>query len=58
MTLGPFGPMSQQHADEEVRRVGEREQMRGQGRTFAHDLLNIAFLFVRLGRRLLRVVRR
>ena len=58
MTLGPFGPMSQQHADEEVRRVGERERMRGQGRTFGHDLLNVAFLLRRLGRRLLRVVGR
>lgn len=58
MTLGPFGPMSQQHADEEVRRVGEREQMRGQGRTFGHDLLNVAFLVRRLAGRVLRVFRR
>lgn len=58
MTLGPFGPMSQQHADEEVRRVGERERMRGQGHTFGHDVLNIFFLLRRLGRRLLRLVGR
>ena len=58
MTLGPFGPMSQQHADEEVRRVGERERMRGEGRTFGHDLLNVAFLVRRLAGRVVRLVRR
>ena len=58
MTLGPFGPMSQQHADEEVRRVGERERMRGQGRTFGHDLLNAAFLVRRLVGRVARLFRR
>ena len=58
MTLGPFGPMSQQHADEEVRRVGERERMRGQGRTFGHDLLNAAFLVRRLVGRVARRLRR
>ena len=58
MTLGPFGPMSQQHADEEVRRVGERERMRGEGRTFGHDLLNVALLVRRLARRVVRLVRR
>lgn len=58
MTLGPFGPMSQQHADEEVRRVGERERMRGQGRTFGHDLLNAAFLVRRLAGRVMRLFRR
>ena len=58
MTLGPLGPMSQQHADEEVRRVGERERMRGQGRTFGHDLLNAAYLLRRLTRRLRRLVGR
>ena len=50
--------MSQQHADEEVRRVGERERMRGEGRTFGHDLLNIAFLLRRLTRRLRRLFSR
>lgn len=58
MTLGPFGPMSQQHADEEVRRVGERERMRGEGRTFGHDLLNVALLVRRLAGRVVRLVRR
>ena len=58
MTLGPIGPMSEQHADAEVKRVGERAQLHGEGRTFAHDLFNAAFLVRRLARRLKRAVRR
>ena len=58
MTLGPLGPMSQQHADAEVKRVSERVQQQGQGRTLAHDVLNAAFLVRRLARRLKRLVTR
>ena len=58
MTFGPIGPMSQQHADAEVDRVSERAKMRGEGRTFGHDLLNAAHLLRRLARRVRRLVLR
>jgi hypothetical protein len=58
MTLGPFGPLSQQHADAEVKRVSERAQLHGQDRTFGHDLFNAVFLLRRLVRRVRRRVRR
>ena len=58
MTLGPIGPMSEQHAEAEAKRVGERAQLHGEGRTLMHDLLNAAFLVRRLARRLTRMVSR
>ena len=58
MTMGPIGPMSQQHADAEVDRVNERARMRGEGRTFGHDLLNAVHLVRRLARRARRLLLR